>query len=105
MIILSSDKNNEWRFKITEWRGYVIRSLEIVNKKLDDLSIQQKELKSYVNEEITSNKKRIILLETQDKITKVEYSIYKKMGIFILGLVASGIAAIGFGYISKLLGG
>lgn len=100
-----SSKNNEWKINQAEFKGYVRSKLETILARIDDLCKEHKELKGYVNEEITVNRKRIIDLEAKEKVSRAEYSIYKKIGIFFLGLIGAGIFTLIFNYIEKILSG
>jgi hypothetical protein len=72
-----NNNNGEWKFKMTEWRGYVVRSLEEHDKKLDTVHIDITELKDHVNHRMAQFEKEMGAMKTKQATAKTEWSIYR----------------------------
>jgi len=89
---------------MTEWRGYVVKSLEVITNELKELNESHKSLKTHVNDELHSMNERLVDIEIQEVVSGAEYSIYKKIAIFILGALGLGLFSLLFEYICRCLG-
>lgn len=62
---------------MTEWRGYVIRSLEEHDKKLEAALSELSELREHVNHRCSLFEKEISELKTEQAKAKTEWGIYR----------------------------
>jgi len=97
----SRNNNNKWKFRMTEWRGYVIRTLEELTSDIHEIKKTGNKLTKHVNEEVSIINKRLRKLESETVETKTERKIYKSFGMFILG----GTATAGFAVLAEFLKG
>lgn len=66
---MNNDESNGFKYSMTEWRGYVVRALEDVDKSIKIISDQQKEisikideLKDKFNNEMTNTRIKVATL-------------------------------------------
>lgn len=95
----NNSRNNKWKFRMTEWRGYVVRTLEDLTGEIRELKNTCDILNTHVNDEVHRMDKRLRKLEVNTVETKTEHKIYKKFAIFILG----GLATAGFAVLAEFL--
>ena len=112
------DKNNsngDWKMKVSEWRGYVLRAIEDVEKALNKNEKAIEEVTETVRKDFQEMMNRFDdkFHDHQSEVSKDVRTVHKRLNKIYLKVVAIGatvgvVSAIIFGifqkYIIKLLG-